>query len=104
MTKIAGSGSTSGFINQRHGSADPDPHKNVRIRNTGESISTASNIGCRKFIQISELSINYAPAELVPVPNTQTSSSNYLLDPRLEAGPWIDTRKKDVGNRRSKAK
>jgi hypothetical protein len=27
MMKIAGSG--SGFINQRHGSADPDPHQNV---------------------------------------------------------------------------
>jgi hypothetical protein len=27
MTKIAGSG--SGFISQRHGSADPDPHQNV---------------------------------------------------------------------------
>jgi hypothetical protein len=27
MTKIAGSGSKS--VSQRHGSADPDPHKNV---------------------------------------------------------------------------
>jgi hypothetical protein len=27
MSKIAGSG--SGSISQRHGSADPDPHKNV---------------------------------------------------------------------------
>jgi hypothetical protein len=29
MTKIAGSGSASGSISQRHGSADPDPHQNV---------------------------------------------------------------------------
>jgi hypothetical protein len=29
MTKIAGSGSESGSISQRHGSADPDPHQNV---------------------------------------------------------------------------
>jgi hypothetical protein len=33
MTKTAGSGSASGFISQRHGSADPDPdpdpHQNV---------------------------------------------------------------------------
>ena len=29
MTKIAGFGSASGFISQRHGSADPDPHQNV---------------------------------------------------------------------------
>jgi hypothetical protein len=33
MTNIAGSGSASGSISQRHGSADPDPepdpHKNV---------------------------------------------------------------------------
>jgi len=29
MTKIAGSGSGSGPISQRHGSADPDPHLNV---------------------------------------------------------------------------
>jgi hypothetical protein len=27
MTKIAGSGSESGSISQRHGSADPDPNK-----------------------------------------------------------------------------
>jgi hypothetical protein len=27
--KIAGSGSASGSISQRHGSADPDPHQNV---------------------------------------------------------------------------
>ncbi len=32
MTKIAESG--SGSINQRHGSADPDPHQNVTDRNT----------------------------------------------------------------------
>jgi hypothetical protein len=29
MTKIAGSGSESRSISQRHGSADPDPHQNV---------------------------------------------------------------------------
>ncbi len=29
MTKIAGSGSESGSISQRQGSADPDPHQNV---------------------------------------------------------------------------
>jgi hypothetical protein len=29
MTKIAGSGSESGSISQRHGSADPDPSQNV---------------------------------------------------------------------------
>jgi hypothetical protein len=33
MTKIAGSGSESGYISQRHGSADPDPdpdpHQNI---------------------------------------------------------------------------
>jgi hypothetical protein len=29
MTKIAGSGSESGSISQRHGSADPDSHQNV---------------------------------------------------------------------------
>ncbi len=29
MTKIRGSESGSGSISQRHGSADPDPHKNV---------------------------------------------------------------------------
>jgi hypothetical protein len=29
MTKIAGSGSRSGSISQRHGSADPDPPQNV---------------------------------------------------------------------------
>ncbi len=29
MTKIAGFGSESGSISQRHGSADPDPHQNV---------------------------------------------------------------------------
>jgi hypothetical protein len=31
MTKIAGSGSESGWISQRHGSADPDPdpHHNI---------------------------------------------------------------------------
>jgi hypothetical protein len=29
MTKIAGSRSESGSISQRHGSADPDPHRNV---------------------------------------------------------------------------
>ncbi len=29
MMKIAGSESASGSINQRHGSADPDPHQNV---------------------------------------------------------------------------
>jgi hypothetical protein len=29
MTKIAGSGSESGSISQRHGSADPDPYQNV---------------------------------------------------------------------------
>jgi hypothetical protein len=29
MTKIAGAGSASGFICQRHGSAEPDPHQNV---------------------------------------------------------------------------
>jgi hypothetical protein len=27
--KIEGSGSASGSISQRHGSADPDPHQNV---------------------------------------------------------------------------
>ncbi len=27
--KIEGSGSESGSISQRHGSADPDPHQNV---------------------------------------------------------------------------
>jgi hypothetical protein len=29
MMKIEGSGSASGFISQRQGSADPDPHQNV---------------------------------------------------------------------------
>jgi hypothetical protein len=29
VTKIAGSWADSGFINQMHGSADPDPHQNV---------------------------------------------------------------------------
>jgi hypothetical protein len=29
MTKIAESGSESGFISQRHGCADPDPYQNV---------------------------------------------------------------------------
>jgi hypothetical protein len=29
MTKIAGSGSESGSISQRHGFADPDPHQSV---------------------------------------------------------------------------
>jgi hypothetical protein len=29
MMKIEGSGSASGSISQRHGSADPDPHQNV---------------------------------------------------------------------------
>jgi hypothetical protein len=29
MMKIAGSGSDSGSISQRHRSADPDPHQNV---------------------------------------------------------------------------
>jgi hypothetical protein len=29
MTKIAGSGSESGSISQRHGSADPDAYQNV---------------------------------------------------------------------------
>jgi hypothetical protein len=29
MTKIAGAGSASGSINQRHESPDPDPHQNV---------------------------------------------------------------------------
>jgi hypothetical protein len=28
VTKTAGSGSASGSISQRHGSADPDPHQN----------------------------------------------------------------------------
>jgi hypothetical protein len=30
MTKIVGFGSESGSISQRHGSADPDTHKNVQ--------------------------------------------------------------------------
>jgi hypothetical protein len=40
--KIEGSGSESGFISQRHGSADPDPPKMawIRIRNTGETVRT----------------------------------------------------------------
>jgi hypothetical protein len=29
VTKIAGSGSASGSISQRHGSPDPDPHQHV---------------------------------------------------------------------------
>ncbi len=29
MTEIAGSGSSSRYISQRHGSVDPDPHQNV---------------------------------------------------------------------------
>jgi hypothetical protein len=33
--KIEGSGSESGSISQRHGSADPDPQKMSWIRNTG---------------------------------------------------------------------
>jgi hypothetical protein len=41
MTKI--SGSLSGSISQRHGSADPDPdpHQNVMIRNTAFNASLA---------------------------------------------------------------
>jgi hypothetical protein len=29
MMKVEGSGSESGSISQKHGSADPDPHQNV---------------------------------------------------------------------------
>jgi hypothetical protein len=46
--KIEGSGSESGSrsISQRHGSADPDSHQNVMIRNTGYQRMKAR----RKFV------------------------------------------------------
>jgi hypothetical protein len=46
MTKIVGSGSATGSISQRHGSADPnpDPHQNVMDRNTGFSSPATSPV------------------------------------------------------------
>ncbi len=48
MTKIAGSGSESGSISQRHGSAlpDPDPHRNVRDPERRKIRLIAGNAKC----------------------------------------------------------
>jgi hypothetical protein len=45
MMKIEGSGSESGFISQRHGSADQDPHPTLHIRNIIKPSSLAL-VGC----------------------------------------------------------
>ncbi len=46
MTKIAGSGSASGLISQRHGSADPDPPQNVMDPQHWEK----DNLGCKDSV------------------------------------------------------
>jgi hypothetical protein len=44
---MAGSGSESGSISQRHGSADPDPHQNVMdLQHCSEVIIPGQSQGC----------------------------------------------------------
>ena len=46
MTKIAGSGSTSGSIIQRHGSTGPDPHQNVMDPEHCDPSDTLTYLSC----------------------------------------------------------
>jgi hypothetical protein len=50
MTKIARSGSASGSISQRHGSADPDPHQNAMDLEHFLPVSPAFSFSTKVFV------------------------------------------------------
>jgi hypothetical protein len=72
MTKIAGSGS----INQRHGSADPDPPQNVMdpqhwsqgLQSLGSNLVDSNKLlsrSCEQFIGLGELASGAGPGTYI---------------------------------------
>jgi hypothetical protein len=63
MTKIGG----SGFISQRHGAADPDPHQNVM--DPGNTEVRIVKLGGVIYISVWIIITGLADVKLVPVIN-----------------------------------
>jgi hypothetical protein len=74
MTKISGSGS----ISQRHGSADPDPHKNVMDRaQPGEQIDGRGQLYAGVHLCISIVDPDLVDPKPIGFPGSESVILNY---------------------------